>query len=251
MKKKKVAFLGAKKIGYLCFKDLITHHQDDECEIVGVITRETNLDAGESITSLCNHQNIPLLRDLKALLDLKELDILISVQHDQILKREHIDKASDVAVNLHLAPLPEYRGCNQFSFAIIDRANSFGATLHKIDEGIDNGDILFEKRFQINPDQIWVDELYQKTVDAGSELFTDHINDLLAGNYVAVPQEKFVKSRGTSIHYRKEIMDIKQIDLSWDAGKIDTHIRATSMPGFDPPYTFIGNQKVYFRKASN
>lgn len=248
MKKKKIAFLGAKEIGYLCFKNLLSHHLNDECKIVGVITRETNLDGGESITSLCRKEDIPLIPDLQALLDLEELDIMISVQHDQILKREHIEKAFDIAVNLHLAPLPEYRGCNQFSFAIIDGAKSFGATLHKIDEGIDNGDILFEERFKIDSDSIWVDELYQMTVEAGAKLFANHFKDLLDGNYNPVPQENFIQKRGTSIHYRKEILEIKQIDLDWEASKIDAHIRATSMPGFEPPYTIIGNQKIYLKR---
>ncbi|MBK8684503.1 MAG: hypothetical protein IPN26_05660 [Bacteroidetes bacterium] len=73
------------------------------------------------------------------------MDFLISVQYHQILNERHIQKARTLAINLHMAPLPEYRGCNQFSFAILDQYPEFGTTLHVMDERIDHGDILFEK----------------------------------------------------------------------------------------------------------
>ena len=61
-----------------------------------------------------------------------------------------------------MAPLPEYRGCNQFSFAIVDGKKEFGTTLHKMEEGIDNGDIIAESRFDI-PENCFVKELYELT----------------------------------------------------------------------------------------
>lgn len=68
---------------------------------------------------------------------------------EEILNAEHIGHAKNIALNLHMAPLPEYRGCNQFSFAIADNKKEFGTTIHKMDTGIDHGNILFEKRFPI------------------------------------------------------------------------------------------------------
>jgi hypothetical protein len=38
--------------------------------------------------------------------------------------------------------------------------------------------------------------------------------------------------------------DIKVIDFSWDREKIERHIRATSMPGFPPPYCIVAEKKV-------
>jgi hypothetical protein len=39
---------------------------------------------------------------------------------------------------------------------------------------------------------------------------------------------------------------IKVIDLSWDKEKIERYIRATSMPGFPPPYCIIDGRKISF-----
>ena len=61
-----------------------------------------------------------------------------------------------------MAPLPEYKGCNQFSFAIIDEVNEFGTTIHEIEASIDSGPIIAEKRFFIN-NNLWVKDLYELT----------------------------------------------------------------------------------------
>ena len=243
---KKVVFMGAKKIGLLCFKELLEKHLNGNCEIVGVLTRSTKLDGEESIENLCNQHNIHLLSSLDDYLTLPKVDIMISVQHNEILNKEHIEKAQDIAVNLHLAPLPEYRGCNQFSYAIIDNAKWFGATIHEINVGIDSGDILFENRFRIDDKDYWVSELYEKTVKEASNLFSDTLQDLIDGKYKKKPQAELVEERGTSIHYRKEINDIKKIDFGWDAEKINRHLRGTYMLGFQPQFTLVGGKKVNF-----
>jgi methionyl-tRNA formyltransferase len=143
--------------------------------------------------------------------------------------------------------LPEYRGCNQFSFAISENKKEFGTTIHKMDIGIDHGDLLFERRFPI-PDNCWVEDLYQLTFNASIDLFIETIAAILKEDYTLTPQSNYIESRGTSIHYRNEIEKLKQIDLNWDQKKVELHIRATSMHGFEPPYTFIDNQKIYFSK---
>ncbi len=147
------------------------------------------------------------------------------------------------AINLHMAPLPEYRGCNQFTFALIDGKEEFGTTLHLMDEGIDSGDILAEKRFAIPPD-CFVEELYERTLQASKELFVEQIGAVLSGARKPIPQADFLDQRTTSTHYRKEIAQAKKIDLNWDADKIWRHVRATSMPGFAPPYAEVNGIKL-------
>jgi hypothetical protein len=63
-----------------------------------------------------------------------------------------------------------------------------------------------------------------------------------------LPQKDLVNTRGTSIHYRSEIQQLKQIDLSWEQEKIERYIRATYMPGFEPPFTLVEGEKLYFTK---
>ncbi|RNC92266.1 MAG: hypothetical protein ED555_03985 [Allomuricauda sp.] len=240
---KKVVFLGAKKIGLECLKILHDKSEELSFEIVGVATNAR----GKEITEYAKENHIELIDGLDGYLNIPEVDITISVQYHEILKKQHISKASEITVNLHMAPLPEYRGCNQFSFAILEGKELFGTTLHRLEEGIDSGDIIFESRFPISKN-IWVEELYDITFKKSVELFEQSLAKLIAGNYQMTPQIEFVSERGTSIHYRKEIADIKQIDLDWPSEKINRHIRATHFSGFEPPYTIVDAHKVYLTK---
>ena len=127
-------------------------------------------DKSLSIKSLANDYDIPFIEELDLILDLENIDFIISIQYHLILSQKHIDVAKKLALNLHMAPLPEYRGCNQFSFAIFNNAKIFGTTLHMLESGIDNGAILAERRFQIKKG-VDVKSLYDKTFDESIQLF--------------------------------------------------------------------------------
>lgn len=243
MQKQSIIFLGSKSIGYECLQYLIDQSASLNLDITGVLWNGSGMNAAKfDLQALAQKNGIPLIANLS---EMPEADFLYSVQYHQILSMADIAKAKKIALNLHMAPLPEYRGCNQFSFALLDNQKEFGTTIHQIDPRIDHGDILFEKRFAI-PEQCWINELYALTYQASLALFKETLYDIIHGHYHLTPQSVLVAERGTQLHYRTEIKDIKQIDLDWDTEKIHRHIRATSMPGFEPPFTFIGDQKIYF-----
>ncbi len=241
---KSIVFLGAKTIGSYCLQYLQDHRKELDIEVIAVgIGQASKAHQKSDLQLIAEKHQIPILQNLN---DLPECDFILSVQYHKILKANHIAKARQLAINLHMAPLPEYRGCNQFSFAILDEAETFGTTLHQLEVGIDSGAILAEKRFPI-PNGCWVQDLYQLTLTASRQLFAESIADILQGNYKPIPQSELIEARGTSYHFRKEINDIKKINLNWSAEKIERHIRATYFPPFEPPYVMIGEEKVYFR----
>lgn len=239
-----IVFLGSKPIGYQCLQYLIAHKAELDIDIMGLRTRlRKEFGTGSDLSDLAQDHGIPLIASLD---DIPPCDIIYSVQHHELLKQEHIRKAGTIAVNLHLAPLPEYRGCNQFSFAIMDEAREFGVTLHELDTRIDHGAVLFEKRFPV-PENCWVNDLYELTFDAGLTLFKQSLPDLLSGAYHKITQAELAKDRPVSIHYRNEIDQLKSIDLDQPGAVIEKIIRATYMPGFEPPFTYLDGKKVYFR----
>ncbi len=242
----RVVFLGSKPIGFKCLQYLLQNKQTLEVEVVAMRTQARKEFSGDyDLTALAAAHNIPLLSSLD---NLPECDIIYSVQHHELLKQPHIDKAKTIAVNLHMAPLPEYRGCNQFSFAIMDNAQEFGVTLHEIDTRIDHGAVLFERRFAI-PKDCWVSDLYTLTEAEALQLFKESMQPLLAGDYKKVTQQELMLQRSSSIHYRNEINTLKQLDLNQSQEEIARRIRATYMPGFEPPYFMIAGKKIYAQIA--
>lgn len=245
MKRKTLVFLGSKPIGYYCFNYLIQHRDQLQIDLIGILSNDNpTFNPDLSLKKLATEHAIPIIDRLE---DMPEVDFLLSVQYHEILKAKDIEKAKELAVNLHMAPLPDYRGCNQFSFAILDGKKEFGTTLHIMDSRIDHGDILFESRFPI-PEDCMVHELYAMTHQASVQLFESRIASILQHQYTRIPQSDLIGKRGYSLHYRNEMASIKQIDLRWSEEKIDRHIRACSMPGFEPPYALVQGRKLYLSR---
>ena len=246
MPKKKIAFLGSKQIGLLCLKHLIEKGPELGCEIACVLSNNRILESGcnETLTGLASLSGIPFLDDLDDILELDDIDLLISVQYHKILSEKHLLKAKEMNVNLHMAPLPEYRGCNQFSFAILNQEEEFGTTLHEMRNGIDDGPILAQRRFEI-PDNCFVEELYDLTFKESFALFKESLPSLVSGKLAPVEQDQINTNR-REIHYRSEIDEIKKIEACWSNEKIIRHIRATAMPSFSPPFMKVGNKKINF-----
>tara|TARA_X000000368_G_C23043900_1_gene718254 strand:- start:1653 stop:2393 length:741 start_codon:yes stop_codon:yes gene_type:complete len=242
---KKVVFLGSKSIGLECLKILYDNQLKYNYEIIGVLTDQKS----EGIKHYSLKNNLKLLSSLDEYLSLSNINITFSIQYPKILNLNHIKKAKDLAINLHMGPLPEYRGCNQFTIAIIEEKKIFGTTIHKLEEGIDCGDILFESRFEI-PKGCWVEELYEITYQKSLELLNKSLSDLISMNINPIPQASLVKERGSSLHYRDKINKLKKIDLSWSKYEIEKYIRATSMSGFEPPFVEIDGKKIFLKKGS-
>lgn len=239
---KEVIFLGAKYIGYHSLDFLLKNAKQLNINICAVAPGRKPVGNNFDIETLSRENNIPIIESLEGLANHRPVDFLISVQYNHILKKKHIEKAKELAVNLHMAPLPEYRGCNQFSYAIIEQKKEFGTTLHVLNESIDGGDILFERRFPI-PENSFARDLFKRTTDESLILFKECIPLILQGKYSRIPQQSLIETRGTSIHFRKDIEKLKQIDLSWPSEMIERYIRATDFPPFDPPYTVINGVK--------
>lgn len=111
--------------------------------------------------------------------------IFISLQFDAIIKPDKF--ASSELFNIHFSLLPKYRGCYPTAWALINNETETGATLHKIDAGIDTGDIIAQHEVEILPTD-GNKQVYPKCTDAGFALFKEWLPKLLSGDYSATPQ---------------------------------------------------------------
>lgn len=242
----RIVFLGSKSIGYFCLRHLIKNSSTLKIEVIGIFSNDNiRFDTKSNFKQLAEENKIPFFCDAKDLFLISTpIDFLISVQYHEILKNIHICLAKKWAINLHMAPLPEYRGCNQFSFAIYNKHPIFGTTIHIINEGIDAGDILAERRFPISQDMM-VKDLYDRTIEESKILFEENIEDILAQRIIPVPQASLLHSRKSKLYLRKDIKQLKEIDLGDQALDISNKVNATSMPGFEPAFTVINGMKYY------
>ncbi len=109
------------------------------------------------------------------------IDLIISysapcVFHNDLLKLPKLG-----CINLHCSLLPLYAGLLPSFWALYKNSESFGATVHKMDNKIDNGDILGQIRIQ-KPSNPTMFNVVRDTKRAGGHLMVSVVNDILSGN---------------------------------------------------------------------
>lgn len=98
----------------------------------------------------------------------ENIDLLISIQHNWILDRSILDAVRGRAFNLHNARLPDYKGFNAITHAILNEDRMYASTLHWMVQEVDVGDIAFVVETPIADDDT-AKSLYEKTVPAALE----------------------------------------------------------------------------------
>lgn len=134
-------------------------------------------------------------------------DIIVLAWWPYILKTAELCLGQAYTLNMHPSYLPHCRGKDPNFWAIIER-RPFGVTIHHVDEGVDTGDIAFQRMIEIG----WEDTgetLYHRAKDAMTQLFADVCPRILALDIPRLPQSH---AEG-SFHLRRELDKASEIDL--------------------------------------
>lgn len=228
----KIVFLGFGKIGFLCLNELIKYGFN----IVGVVPRVSDLahsDDFYSVRSLAIKSSIPLYShdDIKFLIksdNHRDIDYLISVQYDRILKKDWIELPQRDALNLHFSLLPKLRGCYPTKWAIIEE-NFTGVTLHSIELGIDTGDIMDQVRVPISSSDT-DKSLYAKLSNEAYTLFTKNIQFLKQGKF----PHRLIQSQSNSSYHPKKLPFDGFFDCEWKLDFCERFLRALYFPPHPP-----------------
>ncbi len=143
-----------------------------------------------------NYQKIPPLKVFK------ESDFIISFGFRKIISQNIINKLKKPIFNIHLSYLPFNRGAHPNFWSFIDNTPS-GVSIHKIDKGIDTGDVILRKKiyFDINLNK---SSTFKKTYKF---LFLE-AEKLFKRNFIKIYNKKCKKilchSKG-SFHYKKDL----------------------------------------------
>ncbi|MDE4131502.1 LLM class flavin-dependent oxidoreductase [Phaeobacter sp. QD34_3] len=124
--------------------------------------------------------------------DLNELpggfDWLLSIANLRVIPDAVLKQASKGAVNFHDGPLPRYAGLNAPNWALIEGARDYGITWHMIEGGIDEGDILAQRLFDVAGDETAF-SLNSKCYAAAMDSFGEVIEQLETGSLNRQPQD--------------------------------------------------------------
>ncbi|HOK97195.1 MAG TPA: methionyl-tRNA formyltransferase [Candidatus Paceibacterota bacterium] len=138
-------------------------------------------------------------------------------------------------LNLHPSLLPKLRGATPIQTAILNNEPETGVSLFLMDEKIDHGPIIAQKKVEVDISTVNFLELSQKLAEGGVNLIVENLEKYLKGEIVAIAQDD---SQATYCH--KITKEDEKINWSEDALAIDRKVRALNPnPG---TYTLLNNK---------
>lgn len=105
----------------------------------------------------------------------------------RILPREVFTLPPLGTVNIHAALLPQYRGAAPIQWAIINGEHETGVTTFFIEEKVDTGDMILQRKTDIGEFQT-AGELHDRLAVMGADLLLETLAQIAAGTVVRQPQ---------------------------------------------------------------
>lgn len=173
-----------------------------------------------------------------------DVDLFVSMSFNQIFKSEMINLPPYKTINCHAGKLPFYRGRNILNWVLINDEKEFGITVHYVDEGIDTGDIILQKVYEITDEDDY-GTLLERAYTGCAEILYEAIKLIQKGEAPRMKQSKIDKV-GMYCGMRQagdEIIDWKQTSR-----EIFNFIRALSVPG-PQAISWINGEKIEINRA--
>jgi len=167
-------------------------------------------------------------------------DYIICVHFPYIVPKEILKIPREGVLNLHPAYLPYNRGWHTPTWAIFE-GTPYGATLHFMDEGVDTGDIINQKKIKILPDDT-ADTLYKRVKYLEFNVFKEAWKSLVNKDYSRKHQKKTA-----TVHKKSDIDSIRFIDFekSVSAGDVIKRVRALTTNDLNEAAYFKSGNKKY------
>lgn len=140
----------------------------------------------------------------------------------KILPAEVFNIPPKGTINLHASLLPRYRGAAPINWAIINGEKETGVTTIVINERVDQGNLLLQKRVPIGPDMT-AGELHDILADIGAELLVETLDGIERNELTPREQDDHLATKAPKI--TKEMC---HLDFNQPASKVHNWIRGLS-----------------------
>jgi methionyl-tRNA formyltransferase len=143
-----------------------------------------------------NYQKIPPLEIFK------QSDFILSFGFRKIISENIIKKLKKPIFNIHLSYLPFNRGAHPNFWSFIENTPA-GVSIHKIDKGIDTGNVILRKKIYFNT-SLNKFSTFKKTYNflflEAEKLFKKNFNKIYNKKY-----KKILSNHKGTFHYKKDL----------------------------------------------
>src|SRR5467141_2223515 len=225
----RIVFIGTGEIGVPTLRAL----QKSEHELVGVVTqpdkpvgRSQKITAPPIKATLAGSKMSILqparIKDPEAIDQIRALapDVIVVMAYGQILPRAVLDIPKIASLNLHASLLPRWRGAAPIQAAIAAGDRETGITVMYMDEGLDTGDILLQRRIDILPSDTGA-TLHDRLAEVAPEALLESLRLLAASQAPRDPQDKTLATYAPKLN-----REAGRINWNETAEAIERKIRA-------------------------
>src|SRR5262245_26762556 len=218
----------------------------ETCSVVGIVRPVAAAERdSDPVAALAALLAIPLfgtpsLGALRDLVNALRPDCVVVSSYDRVLPADLI--ASCRFVNVHYAPLPQFRGRANVNWAIITGQPSTAISIHVLERDLDAGNILLQQAVPIGREDT-VADLYDRL----NELQRQHLGAAVVrflGGDVGQPQPD-----GASTYGCTRLPSDGEIDWSATTEEIGALVRALVAP-FPGAFTFFEGRRLVIWRAS-
>lgn len=116
-------------------------------------------------------------------------EVIVVVAYGKLLPKYVLNFPKYGCINVHGSLLPKYRGSAPVQWSVINGDKQAGVTTMYMNEGMDTGDILLQKAFDIKYHET-SGMLMERMADIGAELLVETLEKLEKGQVKPVPQKE-------------------------------------------------------------
>jgi len=171
-------------------------------------------------------QNLPLLQPekLKDPFFLKELkafraDLQIVVAF-RMLPEVVWAMPSMGTFNLHASLLPQYRGAAPINWAVMNGEKETGVTTFLLQHEIDTGDLLFQEKIGIGPDEN-MGSVHDRLMELGGRMVLKTVNAMMDGSVHTCSQNVMISDK-TALKPAPKLFK-ENIRVDWTCGCVQIH----------------------------
>lgn len=234
----RVLFIGTGEIGVPVLGSLL---KSEKHELAGVVTqpdkpvgRAQRIEAPPIKVAL-DKSNVPILQPVRikneeAVAEIRALapEVIVVMAYGQILPRSVLEIPPIACLNLHASLLPRHRGAAPIQAAIVAGDRESGITVMYMDEGLDTGDMMLQRRLEIAADETG-ESLHDRLAQIAPDALHEALARLQAGTAPRIPQDPSAATYAPKLE-----REHGRIDWTESAALIERKIRA-----FNPwPGTF-------------
>lgn len=143
---------------------------------------------------------------------LDNFDLVISFGYRYIIGKKIINESNALILNIHISLLPWNKGAHPNFWAFYD-GTPHGVSIHLIDEGIDTGPILYQKKVNFKRNEKTFRDTHSRLLREAEHLFEEKLGSIL--NAEKTKLQALTKTTKGGTYHR--IADLPRDFSGWDA----------------------------------